>query len=247
MPDRGCCGRVLPPPPSRSADGTACPRASVVRSSPRSRHGFAPVRRGPGGRAVAYHRGCLCVDYAGPDEEPQLTIQERFAALTGLLAGALRSLGAARAGRSGSWRVLRGRLQHQRWRRRQAGGHRPAAGAGRVAVQRGHRGDRSGSVARRARRRLCRSRNRVGSGHRRREAIAPRLRVERCPAAVFDAVCCRRRRCPAAPTSPRSRCRSRWSRRPGTGGTGTGCRSERGPVGRGGRMSPSQPSPAPLH
>ena len=56
------------------------------------RHGFASVVRGPGGRAAAYHHGCLLLDHVSPDPRPHPALV-RFEEVTHLLAGALRGLG----------------------------------------------------------------------------------------------------------------------------------------------------------
>jgi len=56
------------------------------------RHGYASVVRGPGGRAAAYHHGCLLLDHVSPDPQPHPALG-RFEEVTHLLAAALRSLG----------------------------------------------------------------------------------------------------------------------------------------------------------
>lgn len=57
------------------------------------RHGFAPVIRGAGGRAAAYHDGCLIFDEIMPAEQTIGGIRERFATDARRHAAALRSLG----------------------------------------------------------------------------------------------------------------------------------------------------------
>lgn len=55
-------------------------------------HGFQPAVRAPGGRAVAYHRSCLCFELVLPDSglrDPS----RQMSALGHLLAGVLRGLG----------------------------------------------------------------------------------------------------------------------------------------------------------
>jgi octanoyl-[GcvH]:protein N-octanoyltransferase len=56
-------------------------------------HGFEPVVRNTGGRAVAYGDGCLIVELIAPDPSPPARLTARFAAFGGALATALRSLG----------------------------------------------------------------------------------------------------------------------------------------------------------
>jgi octanoyl-[GcvH]:protein N-octanoyltransferase len=56
-------------------------------------HSFEPVLRGPGGQAVAYHGGSVVLDLVVADADPITGVQDRFADLAELLAGALRSLG----------------------------------------------------------------------------------------------------------------------------------------------------------
>jgi octanoyl-[GcvH]:protein N-octanoyltransferase len=63
-------------------------------------HGFEPVLRAPGGHAVAYHEGCLGIDEVLWERDPIAGLQERFAASSERLAGALATLGVdARVGR----------------------------------------------------------------------------------------------------------------------------------------------------
>ena len=57
------------------------------------RHGFTPVIRGAGGRAAAYHQGCLIFDEVMPAGESTDGIRERFANDARRQAEALRSLG----------------------------------------------------------------------------------------------------------------------------------------------------------
>jgi octanoyl-[GcvH]:protein N-octanoyltransferase len=55
--------------------------------------GFTPVVRAPGGRAVAYHEGCLVVEETGRGTQAFDRLEHRFREKGDLLAGALRSLG----------------------------------------------------------------------------------------------------------------------------------------------------------
>ncbi|PQZ93652.1 lipoate--protein ligase [Arthrobacter sp. MYb227] len=56
-------------------------------------HGFAPVVRKAGGRAAAYHRGCLIVDHVELAQEAMMGHQQRFKVLGQLYADALQSAG----------------------------------------------------------------------------------------------------------------------------------------------------------
>jgi octanoyl-[GcvH]:protein N-octanoyltransferase len=56
-------------------------------------HGFEPVVRNTGGRAVAYDDGCLIVELIAPDPSPPARLTARFAAFSDALAAALRSIG----------------------------------------------------------------------------------------------------------------------------------------------------------
>jgi lipoate-protein ligase A len=61
--------------------------------------GFTPVERLAGGRAAVFHADTLAFAWAMPNPEPRDGIHERFALLAGIVATALRSLGAdARVG-----------------------------------------------------------------------------------------------------------------------------------------------------
>lgn len=57
------------------------------------RHGFAPVVRGAGGRAAAYHRGCLVFDEVMPAQDSIAGIHARFGDDAERHARALRTLG----------------------------------------------------------------------------------------------------------------------------------------------------------
>lgn len=56
-------------------------------------HGFEPVVRQRGGRAAAYHEGCLLLDLVAPDADPRAGIRSRDRQVAGLLAAALADLG----------------------------------------------------------------------------------------------------------------------------------------------------------
>ncbi|HEY8295583.1 MAG TPA: lipoate--protein ligase family protein [Micrococcaceae bacterium] len=58
-----------------------------------ARHGFEPVVRKAGGRAAAYHPGCLVVDHIEPQQDAMVRAKARFGYFGELLAGALRDVG----------------------------------------------------------------------------------------------------------------------------------------------------------
>lgn len=55
--------------------------------------GFEPLVRRAGGRAAAYHQGCLVIDHVEPQTDAVAGSRARFAGFGDLLAGALTSLG----------------------------------------------------------------------------------------------------------------------------------------------------------
>ncbi|RJT97069.1 lipoate--protein ligase family protein [Arthrobacter frigidicola] len=59
--------------------------------------GFEPVVRRAGGRAAAYHRGCLVVDHIEPASDPVAATRARFEFFGGLFARALRDAGVSAA------------------------------------------------------------------------------------------------------------------------------------------------------
>lgn len=56
------------------------------------RSAFEPLVRRVGGRAAAYHRGCLIIDHIEPAEDPKAGIQERFALFGDMIVAALEEL-----------------------------------------------------------------------------------------------------------------------------------------------------------
>lgn len=60
-------------------------------------HGFEPLVRRAGGRAAAYHQGCLVIDHVEPQTDAVAGSRKRFAGFGELLASALRSVGVAAA------------------------------------------------------------------------------------------------------------------------------------------------------
>lgn len=58
-----------------------------------TRHGFAPLVRRAGGRAAAYHRGCLVVDHIEPASDAVAGTRARFAAFGDFFAGVLTAVG----------------------------------------------------------------------------------------------------------------------------------------------------------
>ena len=86
--------RVYRPAPAVAfsrRDGLHPGFGQAVRAS--EAHGFAPVLRSPGGRAVAYHEGALCLELVVADRDASSGATQRFVELADVLVEALRSLG----------------------------------------------------------------------------------------------------------------------------------------------------------
>ena len=86
--------RLYRPRPTLAFSGRDCATPGIGRAGAIAQQaGFTPVRRGPGGRAAAYHRGAICLDHVGIDPAGPANIHARFAAFGELLAVALQSVG----------------------------------------------------------------------------------------------------------------------------------------------------------
>ncbi len=55
--------------------------------------GFVPVRRGPGGRATAYHPGCMGIDLVSAAPRGAIGIRDRFVDISASIGAALRAVG----------------------------------------------------------------------------------------------------------------------------------------------------------
>jgi lipoate-protein ligase A len=84
--------RVPPPTVAFGRIDTLAPGYAAAVTAAR-RHGFEPVVRAAGGRAVAYHEGCLVVEEFAREPRPADALQDRFRDRGERLARALRSLG----------------------------------------------------------------------------------------------------------------------------------------------------------
>ena len=93
-PDGAAVLRVAWPRPTLAFSrlDTLAPGWPAAREAARG-HGFEPVVRQRGGRAAAYHEGCLLLDLVSPDPDPRTGIRPRYEAGAAVLVGALAGLG----------------------------------------------------------------------------------------------------------------------------------------------------------
>jgi len=86
--------RLYRPGPTLAFSGRDCASPGIGAAARAARAaGFTPARRGPGGRAAAYHRGALCLDHVSADPHGHGEIRDRFTGFGELLVGALRAVG----------------------------------------------------------------------------------------------------------------------------------------------------------
>jgi lipoate-protein ligase A len=86
--------RLYRPAPTVAFSGRDCASPGIANAAVAARsRGFIPVRRGAGGRAVAYHGGALCVDHVSQDGAEKTSIAERFALFGALYRDTLLGLG----------------------------------------------------------------------------------------------------------------------------------------------------------
>jgi octanoyl-[GcvH]:protein N-octanoyltransferase len=92
--DRGPVLRCYRPPPTVAFGRRDTFLSGFASAAGAARgHGFVPVIRAPGGRAAAYHEGCVVLDEIMPAKDSLTGIQDRFAREAERQAQALRGLG----------------------------------------------------------------------------------------------------------------------------------------------------------
>lgn len=90
----GATVRIYRPEPSVAFGQRDAHLAGFAEAAERCRAlGFEPLVRKAGGRAAAYHRGCLVIDHVQPEADAIAASRHRFAYFGELLAAALRDAG----------------------------------------------------------------------------------------------------------------------------------------------------------